>query len=131
MGFTMQRIISILLLTICVPLWASETEWVEVSASDRSAVECPDVLRFESKQRYKLFNDCYAIDPKSPLLEGGTYTQDNGEIHFFRQVIMGEYSILSEIAGMKNRVSVQVETKPGQSLVIRAGGKEFHFAPAH
>ena len=127
----MRQIITIIIFVTSQLCWADDFEWKEVSIEGQRAIECPYVLKFETKQRYKLFNDCYALEPTNSLLEAGTYTESEGEMSFFRKIIMGDNSIFTAMFGMNNRISVKVEMVPGKSLIIRAKDKEFNFVPAY
>lgn len=59
--------------------------WEQVN-SQSEQIECPNIIIF-GKKTYRILNDCYGDDPKSPIMETGEFKQsDNALVLTHRKI---------------------------------------------
>lgn len=78
----MNRVIVILTSLLFTSVTFAET-WIQVS-DGTYMLECPDAITFD-KEKYVIFNDCYGLDPKYPVIETGRYENKEGFISFIQR----------------------------------------------
>ena len=90
--------------------------------------ECPYVLSFNGEGRYVIFNDCYGLDPRNPIVETGQFILNNGapaSIEFVNRKLEGGFDFLGRASG--NKVVINRLSDLDLAIcVIRVEEKECH-----
>jgi hypothetical protein len=56
--------------------------WIQVGGGS----ECPDVLEL-NESSYVIFNDCYGVDPKNPIIESGALNREGEYLSFWQRKV--------------------------------------------
>lgn len=94
--------------------------WLQVG-EDGYMIECPDAIELE-ESRYTIFNECYGVDPRNPVVEIGSYKLIENQVSFFEEYSSHE-SFVSIGSGIR-KFKVQ---KNGKSLLLIRGEEVVHF----
>lgn len=95
--------------------------WVNAGVDD-DAIECPDLLAFDSDGSYSILNDCYGIDPRNPVTESGkwVFNPSESQLQLNDRVFVANYSLRDPTEELR----VRVEKLSGDALILTFGEKE-------
>lgn len=85
------------------------------------AIECPDLLIFDSNGSYSIINDCYGIAPRNPVTESGKWIFSSSEslLRLSDRVFVTNYSLLEPTKELR----IRVEKLSASTLILIFGEK--------
>ena len=92
--------------------------WMNTSV-DGDAIECPDLLVFDSDGRYSILNDCYGKDPRNPVTESGKwiFSSSASQLRLSDRVFVTNYSLWERT----EELQVRVEKLSSNTLTLTFG----------
>ncbi len=114
--FGMSKIVALSIFLLSFS--ANAETWIQYDEK----IECPDVLEL-SGNNFIIFNDCYGLDPKEPIIETGKVEIGNNYF-FFSDRKIKQQSFLQENT-KRQKLKVLLKTK--DELKLQSGTKVFMF----
>lgn len=95
-------------------------QWMNTDTNG-GAIECPDLLIFDSNGNYSIVNDCYGIEPRNPVTESGKWIFISSEslLRLNDRVFVTNHSLMEPTKELR----IRVEKLSPSTLTLTFGEK--------